>query len=453
MKKYESYKETSIPNLVKELPIHWKSCKMNYLVEVKDGTHDSPSYVDESAYTYPLVTSKDLVSGNLDFYKCKFIKEEDHFNIIKRSDVSKGDILMPMIGSVGSPVIVKTNREFSIKNVALFKTSNNEEINTSYLNYLLSSDFIERQFDLNSNGGVQNFVSLSVLRKLNIFSLPLKEQTKIANYLDHKTTIIDALIDKKEQLIKKLQAQRQAIINELVCKGLDKNAKMKNSGIEWFGEIPEHWKVVKLKYISDVSFSSVDRHQYKDELKVNICHYPDAYKNDKILPETKLSEGTCTFSEYEKYQLKKGQVIITKDSESADDIGVPTFVTQTFQNTVCGYHLAILSTYENQLKGEYLFRFLQTDIVKSFFETNANGVTRFGLGKPTIENLYVPKLEIEEQNKIVYQINLKADKIDSTIIQVKTVIQKLKSYRQSIISEAVTGKIDLRDWQISEKKV
>ena len=222
---------------------------------------------------------------------------------------------------------------------------------------------------------------------------------------------------------------------------------MKDSGVEWLGEIPEHWEVKKLKHIADISFSSVDRHEYNDELKVSICHYPDAYKNDKINSETALSSGTCTSLEYEKYQLKKGQVIITKDSESANDIGVPTYVEETIENAVCGYHLAILEPQNTKIQGEFLFRFIQTSNVAIYFENNSNGVTRFGLGKPKIENLYVVLPSVEEQSTIIEYINYQSELIDKSVSKIKLVIEKLQTYRQSLISEAVTGKIDVRDWE------
>lgn len=212
----------------------------------------------------------------------------------------------------------------------------------------------------------------------------------------------------------------------------------KDSGVEWIGKIPKHWKIVKLKYLANISFSSVDRHEYKEELKVNICHYPDAYKNDIINNETNLSNGTCTESEFEKFQLLEGQVIITKDSETANDIGVPTYVEETIENAVCGYHLAILDTISDELFGKYLFRYIQSTNVNSYFETNSNGVTRFGLGKPKIENLFISSPSFEEQTAIASFLDYKTKLIDATIEKKKLLITLLKEKRQAVINEAVT---------------
>jgi type I restriction enzyme S subunit len=178
-----------------------------------------------------------------------------------------------------------------------------------------------------------------------------------------------------------------------------------------------------------------------------MLRFLNAYKNDKLFLDTDLSVGTCSESEFEKYQLRKGQVIITKDSESANDIGIPTYVTETFENAVCGYHLAILDSKSSLINGEYLFRFLQTNVVKGYFETESNGVTRFGLGKPSIENLYVPLVSVDVQFAIIKRINAEIDKLDLTSSKITLQIEKLKEYRQSLISEAVTGKIDVQEWE------
>ncbi|TCN61636.1 restriction endonuclease subunit S [Acetobacteroides hydrogenigenes] len=214
--------------------------------------------------------------------------------------------------------------------------------------------------------------------------------------------------------------------------------KYKNSGIEWLGEIPEHWRPIKLKFNSTTKFSSVDRHEFEDELSVSICHYPDAYNNQKINKSSKLSKGTCNAKEFENYSLAKGQVIITKDSESANDIGIPTFIEEDIPNSVCGYHLAIIESDSNKLISNFLFRFIQSSQVKAYFETNSNGVTRFGLGKSTIECLTVPHPPIHEQTQIAKYLDHQTSIIDELIAQKEQLITLLKQKRQTVINEAVT---------------
>ena len=253
---YSEYKDSGVEWLDK-IPTHWHTTSTKHLVDVRDGTHDTPSYVDPNEHSYPLVTSKDVTKGYLTFSKCKHISEANYLSIIQRSKVEDNDILMPMIGTVGSPIIVKGSGEFAIKNLALFKTSKSKKIHASFLHYFLLSHECNVQFDLALNGGVQDFVSLGTLRSLGIISIPMEEQLNVLIFLDRETTRIDTLIEKKTRFIALLKEKRQALISHAVTKGLDPDVEMMDSGVEWLGEVPAHWNVKKLKYISSNNDSSL----------------------------------------------------------------------------------------------------------------------------------------------------------------------------------------------------
>ena len=281
------------------------------------------------------------------------------------------------------------------------------------------------------------------LRKFSVACPTLPIQTQIANFLDRKTQQIDELIRIKERKIELLQEQRTALINHAVTKGLDPHVEMKSSGAEWIGEIPTHWKTQKLKHVAKILPSNVDKHIYTDEIQVRLCNYTDVYYNDYITADTLLGKGSCTESEYLKFALKTGDVIITKDSETPDDIGVPTYVKNDLENVVCGYHLTLIRSFD--CHGEYIFRFIQSDRTRRYFELESNGITRFGLGKPSIENLRVPIPSDSEQIEIAYFLEKKTEQIDELVSNEHRKIELLKEYRQSLISEAVTGKIDVRN--------
>ncbi len=217
--------------------------------------------------------------------------------------------------------------------------------------------------------------------------------------------------------------------------------KMKDSGIKWIKKIPEHWDVKRLKFTTKFDLSTVDRHE-DHEFQVSICHYPQVYNNEKITDLTELSSGTCTKKEIEKFRLKKDDVLITKDSETPDDIGVPAYVVDDLQNTVCGYHVAQLTTNKKELLGLFLFRFIQSDVVNAYFETESNGVTRFGLGKDSIANLNVVVPSILEQNSISRFIDIETAKIDSEIFKHKKLIEILREKRRNIINQVVTKGLD-----------
>lgn len=183
----------------------WKKC--GDVIDVRDGTHDTPKYVNEGI---PLITSKNLISGKIDFKDAQFISLEDHLKIQKRSGVNRGDILFAMIGTIGNPVIVEEESEFSIKNVALFKFTKNP-VSPNFFKHLLLSDVIRKQIDRETRGGNQKFVSLNILRNLQIPLPPLPEQKRIAEVLDSA----DALREKRRLALSKLDSLLQSVFLEM----------------------------------------------------------------------------------------------------------------------------------------------------------------------------------------------------------------------------------------------
>ena len=156
----------------------WKNVLLGEVCDVRDGTHDSPKYYLEG---YPLVTSKNVTGGKIDFTDCSLICEEDYNKINQRSRVDYGDILMPMIGTVGNPVIVDIDEKFAIKNVALIKFRDNSVVINSFIKALLESDYFDRAVISKVRGGTQKFISLGDIRKLEIYLPPIEEQNQFAD--------------------------------------------------------------------------------------------------------------------------------------------------------------------------------------------------------------------------------------------------------------------------------
>ena len=215
----------------------------------------------------------------------------------------------------------------------------------------------------------------------------------------------------------------------------------KESGVEWIGDIPAHWRVKRLKYISKILASYVDKHINPDEIQVNLCNYTDVYYHEKIDSNIDFMRGSCNQDEYERSLLKKGDVIITKDSESADDIGVPTFIQEELTDVVCGYHLSIISPL-NEINGEFLFRFIQSNRTSQYFEVNATGITRFSLGKSIIENLSTLLPPRSEQTQIASFLDRKTGQIDELIRIKERRIELLQEQRTVLINQAVTKGLD-----------
>ncbi len=204
-----------------DVPEHWQVVPIKRLMQVKDGTHATPAYVDQSEIAFPLITSKDFVNSGIDFESARYISEADHREILRRSNTEQGDVLMSMIGgNIGKAVLVQTSREFSIKNVALFKTAGRSDL-ASYLLYYLQSGLLDIQIDLLSRGGAQGFLGLEDTRRLVICALPPVELENTVRFLDHSIAKIDLLISESHKSEIMLQERRTALISAAVTGKID----------------------------------------------------------------------------------------------------------------------------------------------------------------------------------------------------------------------------------------
>ncbi len=274
------------------------------------------------------------------------------------------------------------------------------------------------------------------------------EQKYIVDYLDEQTSNINSIIAKNEELIRLLEEKRLSLINQVITKGLDHNVPMKDSGVEWIGEIPEHWEVEKIKNISQVKPSNVDKKSKDNEPPVLLCNYTDVYNNEFITMDLDFMKATATYDQISKLSLNVGDIIITKDSESADDIAVPAIVTEELENVVCGYHLAVIKPNNNIVYPKFLFRSFESDRINKQFELGANGVTRFGLGAYPINNAYVCQPPLNEQKEIANYLDIETAKIFKATDKILKHIELLEEYKTSLIHHVVTGKIDVRGEEI-----
>ncbi len=214
--------------------------------------------------------------------------------------------------------------------------------------------------------------------------------------------------------------------------------KYKDSGIEWIGEIPEHWEANKLKYIASVRLSGVDKKSHEDETPIRLCNYTDVYYKEYIDNGIDFMEATASDNEIDYATLKQGDVLITKDSETPDDIAVPAFVKDSLENVLCGYHLAMIRPIEDLTEGEYIFRMFCAQTLRDQFTPCANGITRFGVGKFSIDNSLFTLPPNKEQKAIASFLDLKTKQIDELIEKKRRMIELLKEQRTAIINHAVT---------------
>lgn len=212
----------------------------------------------------------------------------------------------------------------------------------------------------------------------------------------------------------------------------------KPSGVEWLGEVPEHWEVKRLKATAAYWVSNVDKVPTEDEMPVRLCNYTDVYYHDHIRPDMGLMEGTATPGETRRFGLRVGDVVITKDSEDWSDIAVPALVVESSPDLVCGYHLAIIRPDQLLLTGPFALRALQACAVNQQFQVAATGVTRYGLPKSAIGEAWLPLPDVDEQRAIADFLDYETAKIDTLVARKRTLIERLKEKRTALISRIVT---------------
>lgn len=205
-----------------------------------------------------------------------------------------------------------------------------------------------------------------------------------------------------------------------------------------YGALPKGWRLEKLKFFSAVRNSNVDKVIADDEVDVRLCNYTDVYYNDQITPDLEFKTGSATETEIERFQLKRGQVIITKDSESWEDIGIPALVTEDMPDVLCGYHLSVLDPAEHDLDGRYLAWLCRSEPLNDQFKLGANGVTRFGLGQYPMKNAFIALPSLETQHRIAQFLDDKTARIDALIEKKRALLDRLAEKRQALITRAVT---------------
>ena len=231
---------------------------------------------------------------------------------------------------------------------------------------------------------------------------------------------------------------------------MNRYPKYKSSSIDWIDDIPCHWELKRLKYVALVQPSNVDKKTNEGEIPVLLCNYMDVYKNEFIDETIKFMEASANTNEIEKFKIIKGDILVTKDSETPDDIAKPAYIKNDFENVICGYHLAQIRTNRKRLLGEYLFRLFQENKFKAQFEISANGVTRYGLSVSAFTDAFIALPPIEEQTTIANYLDQKTAQLDTLTANKKKLIELFKEERTAIINKAVSGKG--RNWERKKLK-
>lgn len=183
----------------------------------------------------------------------------------------------------------------------------------------------------------------------------------------------------------------------------------------WASQLPSDWDRRRLDAVADVFFSSVDKHTLDDEMPVRLCNYVDVYKNDRITGAINFMVASTEMREIAKFQIRRGDVLATKDSETPGDIAIPAFVAEELPGVLCGYHLALIRPRSKQVSGAFLYWLHASKSLRAQYEAKAVGVTRWGLSQHAFRELMIPLPPLREQERIAAYLDASCAAIDAAV--------------------------------------
>jgi type I restriction enzyme S subunit len=445
MKKYEKYKKTN-NSWYPELPNKWVITKVKYIARTYAG--GTPS-TDKSEY-WENGTIPWLPSGKLQ--NCEITTAEKYITVdgLEKSStkwIKPNTVLIALTGATCANIGYLKFKSCANQSVVAIDEFA-EKADSRYLYYVFLD--MRKQILTHQSGGAQAGINDGDVKNLYLPIPTLTEQINIAQYLDYQTTIIDQIIQQKEKLIELLKEKRQSVINEAVTKGLNHNAKMKDSGIEWLGVIPQTWSLVQIRHINTKVGSGVTpkggADVYADEgvifIRSQNVHF-DGLRLDDVVR-----------IDYDTHNKMNGSKVLYKDillNITGASIGRCCVVDINDEMNVNQHDCIIRPT--QRIFPEYLNLVLQSNIGQVQIKLGTTGGNREGLTFEAIKEFTIPLPELAEQYEILNKAQSSIKQYYELINLNRIQIDKLKEYRQSIISEAVTGKIDLRNWQPNKKQV
>ena len=434
MRRYDSYKDSGI-EWIGEIPNSWNFNKVgnNTYVKGRIGWKGlrSEDFIDEGPF---LITGTDFnKDGSINWDNTYHVDQEryDEDPFIQLQD---HDVLITKDGTIGKVVYVGNLKGPTCLNSGIFLTRpTKEEYISKYFFWLLNSNIFKVFVDYNSGGSTIQHLYQNVFVNFRFPIPPLSEQQQIVSFLDTKTTLIDSLIEKTYRKIELLKENRTSLIKEVVTKGLNPNVEMKDSGVEWIGEIPSHWTIPKLSFYCEVKDGTHSTPTYVDE------GYPLVTQKDITKGKLDFSK-TKNISKEDYDEINKRSNVVYGDiiMSMIGSIGNPTIVDTKIPFSI--KNVCLFKTSESNELTNFVHYFLTSSVLMTELELKSRGGVQGFVSLDVLRNISFIRPPLSEQQQIVSYLDEQTQLIDKTISVEERRIDTLKEYRQSLISEVVTGK-------------
>lgn len=446
---YPQYKESGVEWLG-EVPEHWSVQPLKRAIEkVESGTSvNAADYPAEDGALGVLKTSC-VYTGRFDWTENKTVDESDLQRVscpLRLNTLIVSRMNTPEL--VGATGLVEFAPDGVFLPDRLWQVYFDRKSSPAFFYYFTKSSEYRGQVKIACSGtsasmqnlGQEDFGSLLLAKP------PVSEQTQIARFLDHETTRIDALIEEQQRLIELLKEKRQAMISHAVTKGLDPTVPMKDSGVEWLGEVPEHWNVGVLRWYATIQGGIAKGKDYEGRETVVMPYLRVANVQSGYVDLTEVKEIAVLDSEVERYRLRAGDVLMNEGGDN-DKLGRGTVWQAQIEPCLHQNHVFAIRPV-NLLKAEWLAAFTQSEQARAYFYLNSKQSTNLAsISASNVMSLALPIPSLNEQQEILAY--LEEDRLQHeqlTNVALSTV-ELLQERRSALISAAVTGKIDVRGWQ------
>ncbi len=451
---YPEYKDSGV-EVIGDVPKSWVVGRLKQIVD------------QNRQITYGIVQAGPNKKGGIPYIRPADMTDEggvkDYDGLLRtspeiaadyeRSKIKPGDIVCSIGPSFGKLMITPETLDGANLTQGTARVAISSAYNARYFFWALRATSSFQQWESSVGGATFRALNLGPLADTFVVVPSNSEQEKIANFLDHETAKIDSLIEKQQQLIKLLKEKRQAVISHAVTKGLNPNAPMRDSGVEWLGEVPEHWVPMQIRRIlpdmeQGKSPECESREAENNEWGVlkTSCVNRAIYNSEanKALPST--------VEPFPQYEVKKGDVLMSRASGSRDLIGSVAYVYETrpqilLSDKVFRLHL---SSRVNRIFFSFL---MQSSYMRSNIERAISGAEGMAnnITKSAVIGFSFALPPEGEQDEIAETVTKKLDVFDGLIIKAESAIKIMQERRTALISSAVTGKIDVRNWQAPER--
>lgn len=422
-----------------EIPETWERSHLLNVLRgaITDGPHETPNLVDKGVPFISIDSLND--SENIDFTVVKkYISEEDYLEYSKKAVLEEGDILFSKSATIGKTAIVGKEKFMIWSPLAIIKPDK-KYCDTKFIYYVLNCKRLIEYASLQGSYNTQFNLGMRVLEKVFVPIPSIEEQRSIADYLDSQCAYIDAVIEKTKASIEEYKKLKQAVITQAVTKGIRGDRPMKDSGIEWIGEIPADWNIVKGHRIICSTQNGLTRR----DLEKSEGHIVLKLKNmneSGYIDYSEINRIELTEREIETYRLVDGDFLFVRVNGSKKLVGKCAIYKDSGEIVAYNDHIIRVRLNDICCK-DFFYWFLYSQVGKTEIELHTSTAAgQFTISGEGLRDIYVVLPNAIEQKEISKYLIEKSLSIDELIIKKEQIIEELESYKKSLIYEYVTGK-------------